>query len=167
MPDVPAMPDVPDAPAVPDTNTADDATAAERELKERVLHTRVPAVLEAELKRFAQSMRVPVSNLVRTILEDAVAVADRATARVERELRTTAEHLHDERGKMKRAVARLDPLEGVFGYQPLMMAVAAPCGRCTSPLQPGAQAWLALSDREGPRLFVCARCVPGAAGQPV
>ena len=44
--------------------------------KERVLHTRVPAVLERELKRFADNLRVPVSNLVRTILEDALSVAD-------------------------------------------------------------------------------------------
>ena len=147
------------APAVPGGET----TADERERKERVLHTRVPAVLEAELKRFAQSMRVPVSNLVRTILEDAVAVADRATDRVERELRTAAERVHDERGRMQRAVARLDPLDGVYGYQPLVMAVTAPCARCTAPLHPGASAWLALSEREGPRMFVCARCVPGAA----
>ena len=30
--------------------------------KERVLHTRVPAVLERELKRFADNLRVPVSK---------------------------------------------------------------------------------------------------------
>ena len=51
--------------------------------KERVLHTRVPAVLERELKRFAENLRIPVSNLVRTILEDAVSVADVATENVE------------------------------------------------------------------------------------
>ena len=40
--------------------------------KERVLHTRVPAVLEEELKRLATALRMPVSNLVRAVLEDAV-----------------------------------------------------------------------------------------------
>ena len=40
-------------------------------LKERVIHTRVPALLEEELKRFAENLRMPVSNLVRAILEDA------------------------------------------------------------------------------------------------
>ena len=45
---------------------------------ERVIHTRVPAALEAELRRFADNLRVPVSNLIRTILEDALAVADQA-----------------------------------------------------------------------------------------
>ena len=52
-----------------ETSTEDEARD---DKKERVLHTWVPAVLEAELKCFAQNLRVPVSNLVRTILEDAL-----------------------------------------------------------------------------------------------
>ena len=59
-----------DSPTPPATETADAAPApeaAESNKKERVLHTRIPAVLETELKRLAGSLRVPVSNLVRTI----------------------------------------------------------------------------------------------------
>src|SRR5271166_3750848 len=68
-------------PSEPDPRKADDAEPEDPRdaKKERVLHTRVPAVLERELKRFADNLRVPVSNLVRTILEDAVSVADAAT----------------------------------------------------------------------------------------
>ncbi len=70
---------------------ADPAPPDGREArKERVLHTRVPAVLERELKRFADNLRVPVSNLVRTILEDAVSVADAATENVEERLKMAA-----------------------------------------------------------------------------
>ncbi len=137
------------------------AGAAEREKKERVIHTRVPAVLEAELKRFAENLRVPVSNLIRTILEDAVAVADKATESVERELRTAAKRVNDEREKLRRSVARPDPLEGVYGFQPLVMNVHSTCAKCSKPLDPGADALLALSDREGPRQFVCPSCMPG------
>ena len=43
--------------------------------KERVIHTRVSAVLEEELRRFADNLQVLVSNLIRTILEDALALA--------------------------------------------------------------------------------------------
>lgn len=57
-----------------------------KEKKERVIHTRVPAMLEEELKQFAANLRVPVSNLIRIILEDALAMADQAGGRVEREL---------------------------------------------------------------------------------
>ena len=38
--------------------------AARSGKKERVLHTRVPEVLEEELKRLATNLRLPVSNVV-------------------------------------------------------------------------------------------------------
>lgn len=135
-------------------------SAAERNLKERVIHTRVPAVLEAELKRFADNLRVPVSNLIRTILEDAVAVADRAGESVERELLTVAHRVGTERERMRGAVAKLDPLEGVYGFQPLVLHMKAYCARCSQVLEPGTAAHCALSDAQGPRRFVCNNCVP-------
>src|SRR6187431_563417 len=76
----------------PDAAPADREFGSPREgpsdRKERVLHTRIPAVLEQELKRFAENLRVPVSNLVRTILEDAVSVADAAGDKVEEGLKS-------------------------------------------------------------------------------
>lgn len=134
--------------------------APERNLKERVIHTRVPAVLEAELKRFADNLRVPVSNLIRTILEDAVAVADRAGESVERELLTVAHRVGTERERMRGAVAKLDPLEGVYGFQPLTLHVKAYCARCSQVLEAGTAAHCALSEAQGPRRFVCNQCVP-------
>ena len=65
--------------------------------KERVIHTRVPAVLEQELKRLADHVRVPVSNLVRTILEDAVTMADRAGREVEQIVRSEIERANRRR----------------------------------------------------------------------
>src|SRR4051812_15685703 len=81
--------------------------------KERVLHTRVPAVLERELKRLAESTRMPVSNLVRAILEDALDVADRASGRVEEQLRHAVERVSRERESIRERVRQLDPLERV------------------------------------------------------
>src|SRR6185503_18045185 len=46
--------------------------------KEKVLHTRVPESLDAQIKALADALRVPVSSLVRNILEDSVAVIDSA-----------------------------------------------------------------------------------------
>jgi hypothetical protein len=51
---------------------------ASRSPKEKVLHTRVPEALEAQIKALADALRVPVSSLVRNILEDSVAVIDSA-----------------------------------------------------------------------------------------
>jgi hypothetical protein len=77
--------------------------------KERVIHTRVPAVLEEELKRFADNLRVPVSNLIRTILEDALAVAEQAGHRVERELHSGVARLTHGRKMLHRRLRRSIP----------------------------------------------------------
>jgi hypothetical protein len=92
----------------------DSARGAERESadrKERVLHTRVPAVLEQELKRVADALRLPVSNLVRTILEDALSAVDHVGRRAEGELRGVAERLAHERDRLRGGLARWQHVE--------------------------------------------------------
>ena len=130
--------------------------------KERVLHTRVPAVLERELKRLAETLRVPVSNLVRAVLEDAVAVADHASENVESRLKMFASNLEHERDKLRRRVMR-DPLDGVFAFQPVKLAQPAMCAKCKKDLRRGENANLGLRDDARPnaaRVFVCDECVP-------
>src|SRR4029079_11218262 len=100
----------------PDSEEKGERAEDQSTKKERVLHTRVPAVLERELKRFADNLRIPVSNLVRTILEDAVNVADAAGDKVEEGLKSAVHKLEHERERLK-AKVHVDPLEGVFAYQ--------------------------------------------------
>jgi sensor c-di-GMP phosphodiesterase-like protein len=127
--------------------------------KERVLHTRIPAVLEAELKATARALRVPVSNLVRTILEDAVTIADRASEKVEDRLSRAARTMHDERGRLRRKIER-KPIENVVAYQPVVMAVDSECVSCSRPLREGDDAGLAVGSVPGPPRFVCTGCMP-------
>jgi hypothetical protein len=128
--------------------------------KERVLHTRVPAVLERELKRFADSLRIPVSNLVRTILEDALSVADAASENVEERLKKAALHLEKEREKLKKRMEH-DPLEGIVAFQQVTLAVPTTCAKCEAGLARGAQAYLGVGETPGgPRRFVCEACLP-------
>jgi hypothetical protein len=130
--------------------------------KERVLHTRVPAVLERELKRFADNLRVPVSNLVRTILEDAVSVADAATESVEERLKKAAKTLEKERERIKKKMEH-DPLEGILAFQEVVLAMPARCAKCEKELARGSKANLAIGENPGhPRRFVCDECVPPA-----
>ena len=128
--------------------------------KERVLHTRVPAVLERELKRFARGLRVPVSNVVRAILEDALQVADRASGQVEQRLRDAVRVVSLEREQIRERLRSLDPLEGVIGYQPMVLAQDAACARCKAQLGTGDRGWLGLTTEPGPRILVCSDCVP-------
>jgi hypothetical protein len=148
---------------VPDSNGSNilgDSEEARDAKKERVLHTRIPAVLEAELKAAAAALRVPVSNLVRTILEDAVAVADRATGHVENSLERAARSVAAERERLRDRVKRLDPLSEVVAYQPLIIAALTHCAKCNVVLEPGEDAALGVTNRPGPKIFVCKSCMP-------
>ncbi len=128
-----------------------------------MLHTRVPAVLERELKRFAENLRVPVSNLVRTILEDALSVADLATENVEERLKRAAHRLEKEREKLKKRMEH-DPLEGIVAFQAVTLALDAACAKCERDLRRGARAYMGIRapERNGPVLFVCEECLPRA-----
>lgn len=125
-----------------------------------MLHTRVPAVLEAELKAAARALRVPVSNLVRTILEDAVAIADRASSQVEQRLEGAARLVESERARLRAKIERTDPLQDVVAFQPVTIAAPNRCAKCESPLQAGDEASLAIRDKPGPSAFICGQCRP-------
>lgn len=155
--------------------------------KERVLHTRVPAVLERELKRLATSLKVPVSNLVRAILEDAVDAVDAVGQRAEGELRGVAERLARQRESLRaRAVERAGPdargpgpatahdvrqhsgrggcpasdaaLHGVIGFEALVLAADAACTVCGRALPKGSRVFRGVRDEPGPRLILGPEC---------
>lgn len=153
-------PDSSPAPAETEpTDEREQEAAPDEPKKERVLHTRIPAVLEAELKAAARSLRIPVSNLVRTILEDAVAIADRASEKVETRLSRAAQTVHDERDRLREKVKR-GPLEDVVAYQPVVMAAAGECAKCGAQLGEGNDAGLAVTATPSSPRFVCTSCMP-------
>ena len=47
--------------------------------KERVLHTRISEQLSEDIRRFAEDLRVPASNLVRNVLEEVFTMVDSVT----------------------------------------------------------------------------------------
>ena len=53
-----------------------------RARKERVLHTRISEQLSEDIRQMADELRVPVSNLVRNVLEEAFAVVETVTDNV-------------------------------------------------------------------------------------
>jgi hypothetical protein len=141
----------------------DDEFGGKNAKKERVLHTRVPAVLERELKRFADNLRVPVSNLVRAILEDALTVADVAGTNVEERLKSAARTIEQERERLKKRV-HVDPIAGIFAFQDVTLAQPATCAKCDRALARGTRAHLGMSEgpKRGPNVIVCDACVPRA-----
>jgi hypothetical protein len=156
------------------TDSKDDKRESDR--KERVLHTRVPAVLEQELKRLAGSLRVPVSNVVRTILEDAVTTLDQVGRAAEDGVRDVANRLSKGRDRLRSKAgesvaplvdtpepAAVAPLQGVIGFQLLRLARREACTLCGAPLEPGQEAHLGIRDGGGPRVLLGAECLPGSA----
>lgn len=164
---------------------SEDGDAARNE---RVLHTRVPAVLERELKRMATALRVPVSNVVRTILSDAVDTIDSMGAAAEGELRGVRARLRQrlapggaafdhgaeygaehgvERGASESPEVEEErgrsaaPLAGIVGYQPLLLARQEGCSLCGRTMRAGEQAYLGIRERlGGARVLLDPGCLP-------
>lgn len=158
-----------------------------RAKKERVLHTRVPAVLESELKRLATNLKMPVSNLVRAILEDALDAVDAVGQRAEGELHGIAERLRVQRDALRStAVAKPAPrapepepasgpscppstelLEGVIGFQSLVLIADATCSACGKALPKGTKACRGVREEPGPRVLLGPECelLPGSLAE--
>ncbi|HEU4733271.1 MAG TPA: hypothetical protein VFT22_35505 [Kofleriaceae bacterium] len=123
----------------------------EPEKKERVIHTRVPESLEAELRTRAGELGMSVSNLVRNVLGHAFGlvgdvVADsHAIARAARGNKNTA----------PAPAAAPDTIDDVIGWQPIVLGKNALCARCNALLPRGHDAAVGV----GTQLVVCPTCL--------
>lgn len=127
--------------------------AKDDDKKERVLHTRVPERLEAELKERAADLGVSVSNLVRNVLTHAFGLVGDIVADGAQVARSAS----GTRRPVEPAVApRADE---VLGWQPLILGKNAVCAACNDVLMRGADGAVAITDGAGPRAIVCPRCL--------
>jgi hypothetical protein len=166
----------------------EESKGRRRAKKERVLHTRVPAVLEQELKRVANAWRVPVSNVVRALLEDALDTLDVVGAKAEGELREVAELLASERHRFRKKSAQqlsripgasdrpeppegkagagaehqTDPLEGAVGVTPIVLVHDTVCGVTGARLAAGSEAYMVLFDDPRRKLITGREVLPKA-----
>ena len=123
-----------------------DRREIERERKDHVLQARVPESLHRDLIEQARRLRVPVSNLVRNILEDSFRMV---TNLVDSGL-DIAEILSggvDEK-----------ELSSVLGWQPMTANRRLPCARCGKEIEKGSEAFTSVVE-PGKRAFViCGKC---------
>jgi hypothetical protein len=164
--------------------------SSSRQIKQRVLHTRVPEVLERELKRLADSLRVPVSNIVRAVLENALQTAnsrdgkDRATessgerdaqqdelvSRLRSYDEQTSEQNDLQNNPRERQTHphRFSPsafekiMRSVIGFQPLQLTKPTRCAFCQREIAAQQPAYVTVYERRGPRLIVGEECLPGS-----
>src|SRR6185436_16256150 len=98
------------------------------------------------LKREARRRRLPVSLLVRNVLEGALDLVE--------DLVGGSLHVARRTQDLARGVAD-DGLDDVYGWQELILNRAGDCARCDTALAAGATAYRGLRDRSGPPVFLC------------
>ena len=118
----------------------------EPEKKERVIHTRVPESLEAELRQRAQELGMSVSNLVRNVLGHAFGLVGDVVA---------DSHAIARAARGDRPKASAEP-EDVIAWQPIVLAKNAICSRCNDILTKGSEAAISIG---GDRAIVCTKCL--------
>ena len=139
----------------PPTDPPDEA-----EKKERVIHTRVPESLEAELRKRAQDLGISVSNLVRNVLGHAFGLVGDVVA----DSHAIARAARGERGAKSDVVpapatdAKPDPND-VLAWQPMVLGKNAVCMRCNDLLPRGRDAAIGVAEHGGGRVIVCPPCL--------
>lgn len=146
---------------------------SKRTRKDRVLHTRVPEALEKELRKKAERMRVPVSNLIRNILEDAFKFVDNVVSdslsiaeSVRKDAMNIAETakagvraLKKQRtGKPQTTYPPSKTLSNVYGWQPIILNLKSTCYFCRKTLQKKTGAMMGVGKPSAPPIFACKQC---------
>ena len=119
---------------------------SESENKDRVIHTRVPESLEAELRERAQTLGMSVSNLVRNVLGHAFGLVGDVVA---------------DSHAIARAAKGEKPtqIDDVLGWQTIVLGKNAVCARCNELLPKGCDAALGLAEAGNGRVVICPRCL--------
>ena len=147
----------------PATDPPDDEPGARddaaTEAKDRVIHTRVPESLEAELRKRAQDLGISVSNLVRNVIGHAFGLVGDVAAdshAIARAARGETEGAGDGRKPPARGSRAPAEPDEVIAWQPIVLAKNAICSRCNEILPRGKEAAIAIG---GNREILCLRCL--------
>lgn len=124
----------------------------EPELKERVIHTRVPESLEAELRKRAQDLGISVSNLVRNVLGHAFGLVGDVVADSHAIARAA-------RGERPAETATEAMLADVLAWQRIVLGKNMVCAHCNKILNKGHDAASGTTEHGGTRLIICITCM--------
>ena len=138
--------------------------------KERVLHTRISEQLAEEIRRAADELRVPVSNLVRNVLEETFHVVETVSENVGDWVEDVREEAEHARRRLRRrrwetrpprppASAPRTPHPDVIGWQPLVFNQERRCGDCEIPIGVGERGFVGLTAQGPSERTLCDDCV--------
>jgi len=133
----------------------------DRHRQERWLHTRISETLEDALKREARRRRLPVSLLVRNVLEGALDLVEDI---VEGGFEVARRSQDLARAVNEPGAPPRDDVDDVYGWQEIVLNRDGACARCETSLAAGALAHRGLRERSGPPVFLCAACLGALRG---
>ncbi len=125
-----------------------DATESppRQERKDRVLQARVSQTLHKELVIQARRLRIPVSNLVRNILEDSTRMVE-----------NIVDSSLDIAEALSGGVDDTD-LSSVLGWQPMTTNRQVGCAQCAEAIPKGSQAFVSVGAPGGRTYVICEGC---------
>jgi hypothetical protein len=140
--------------------------------KERVLHTRISDQLADDIRRMADELRVPVSNLVRNVLEEAFTVVETVTDNVGdlvEDVMEEAERARERvRGRRRQQSWRRAQAEDpdarpgypeVIGWQPLIFNQPRACADCEARIGVGQRGFAGLTQAGLSSHVLCGDCM--------
>lgn len=117
-----------------------------QERKDHVLQARVPESLYDDLARQARRLRVPVSNLVRNILEDSVRMVENIVDGSLEIASALGNKVDDE------------DLAKVIGWQPMIANRQLVCARCDRIIKKENKALISVGQVNGRSIVICEQC---------
>lgn len=129
----------------PPTDPPDD------EAKDRVIHTRVPGSLEAQLRERAEELGMSVSNLVRNVLGNAFGLVDKVVA----DSHAIARAARGEKKSAPATAPAAPSIDDVIGWQSIVLGKNALCARCNDLLPKGKDAAIGA----GTQIVICPACL--------
>lgn len=139
--------------------------ASDKERKDRLLQTRITPSLYEQVVERAEALRIPVSNLIRIILEDSprlvTGVVDEGLNIAEALSSDDGARRQRERG-VKTTVAPAPADSGVddapVAWQTVAIGRRMQCGDCNRTMHPAEEAHMGLGADGRPLIYACPGC---------
>ncbi len=151
---------------------------ARKDLKDRLIQTRVPESLESALKDEAKKRRLSVSHLIRNVLEDTFELVDGVVAEVGNIVQDSvglAERVRSDASRIasharsnasasvrpaKPAAKSLKSLDHILAWNKVVMNRDGECARCGRAMHKGSEAQLGVSQTPSDApTWLCSRCL--------